>query len=127
MNKLDSLDRNLDNYEIIINKLAELRELDSKSEPSGAFRIRCSDLSALEVDPASDRELEELLNLPYSAMSSIEIEKVVDYKANLRAYGLYLEMLKADDPDELDSYAAIAAIMDSAGKDSPYAEYTEVD
>ena len=115
-------------FELITLKLKELSELSKTKERSGTFTLDAPDLAVLAVEPETDRDVEELLNLPYCAMSNIEIEKLIDYKANLRAFTLYLEMIKSEDSEQLEVFRnALANVVNSDPCSDAIAEYIEVD
>lgn len=113
-------------YDSTIRMLYKLRWLGEEKERTGTFIMDDADMLAADAEPESDRILEDLVRLPYSAMSDKEIEKVIDYKANLRAYAIYLKLLKIERPDELNTFAQISELNKSDLGNDPIATYTEV-
>ena len=113
-------------YDNALQMLYRLRQLGEDKERTGSFVMDEADMLAADAEPESDRTLEELVRVPYSSMSNREIEKVIDYKANLRAYTLYLNLLKMERPTELKTFEQISEIRRSDLGNDPIATYTEV-
>lgn len=113
-------------YDNALQMLYRLRQLGEDKERTGSFVMDEADMLAADAEPESDRSLEDLVRVPYSSMSNREIEKVIDYKANLRAYTLYLNLLKMERPTELKTFEQISEIRKSDLGNDPIATYTEV-